>query len=197
MSHSTDVTTLARWMASEFSNQAQAIENPPLYAHIKVCMRPLPKDFLPGSISLYLEQAYAFALMQPYRVRVLSLKTVDNHIEVENYKVKDAEQLYGASRDLEKLAQVSVDRVERMSRCNFIVDWAGASFKAEIEPGNACMVVRNDKETYLDSKFEVTSSTLTSWDRGRDPATDERVWGSIAGPFEFVKVADYSAEISA
>ncbi|MEB3268021.1 MAG: CpcT/CpeT family chromophore lyase, partial [Leptolyngbya sp.] len=53
MTHSADIATLARWMASDFSNREQAIENPPLYAHIRVCMRPLPYDLLSG-VSLYL-----------------------------------------------------------------------------------------------------------------------------------------------
>ena len=46
-----NLTTLGRWMAADFSNQAQAIENPPFFAHIRVCMRPLPIDLL-GGLSL-------------------------------------------------------------------------------------------------------------------------------------------------
>ena len=41
MTHSTDIVTLARWMAADFSNQAQVFENPAFFAHIRVCMRPL------------------------------------------------------------------------------------------------------------------------------------------------------------
>ncbi|MGA7935270.1 MAG: CpcT/CpeT family chromophore lyase, partial [Kovacikia sp.] len=53
MSHSTDLTALVRWMAADFSNQAQAFDNPPLYAHIRVCMRPLPFEVLSG-VGLFL-----------------------------------------------------------------------------------------------------------------------------------------------
>lgn len=195
MSYSTDVLTLARWMAADFSNQAQAFANPPLYAHIRVCMRPLPSGFLSGS-SLYLEQAYDFQLNRPYRVRVLNLIVVDDHIEIENYTLKDVEKFYGASRNPAQLAQLMSNQAEKMARCNFIVNWTGSVFKAVIEPGKACMVMRNDKQTYLDSTFEVSPETLISWDRGRDPETDERVWGSVAGPFHFAQVASYSAEVS-
>ncbi|MEO1125225.1 MAG: chromophore lyase CpcT/CpeT [Cyanobacteria bacterium J06635_15] len=194
MSHSTDVLTLARWMAADFSNREQAYANPPLYANIRVCMRPLPADFLSG-ISLYLEQAYDFSLSQPYRVRVLNLMGVDDHIEIENYTLKDAEKFYGASRDLEQLADLTPDQVEKMPGCNFIVEWTGAAFKAVIEPGKACMVTRNDQQTYLDSTFEVSPETLISWDRGRDPKTDERVWGSVAGPFQFTQVTSHGSEV--
>ena len=34
MSHATDILTLGRWMAADFSNQAQAFANPPFFAHI-------------------------------------------------------------------------------------------------------------------------------------------------------------------
>jgi len=70
VTHSTDIATLARWMAADFSNQEQAFENPPFYAHIRVCIRPLPPARFPEP-TLFLEQAYDFALNQPYRLRAL------------------------------------------------------------------------------------------------------------------------------
>ncbi|HEY9859191.1 MAG TPA: chromophore lyase CpcT/CpeT, partial [Candidatus Obscuribacterales bacterium] len=72
MTHSTDIATLARWMAADFSNQQQAFENPPFFAHIRVCMRPLPQSLLDG-VSLFVEQAYDYMLNDPYRLRVLKL----------------------------------------------------------------------------------------------------------------------------
>jgi hypothetical protein len=32
-------------------------------------------------------------------------------------------------------------------------------------------------------------------DTGHDPTSHERVWGSLAGPFEFERTHDYSEEI--
>lgn len=88
MTHSQDLLTLARWMAADFSNQAQAFENPPLYAHIRVCMRPLAYSLLSG-VSLFVEQAYDYDLKDPYRVRVLKLLVEEGQIIIENYTVKD------------------------------------------------------------------------------------------------------------
>lgn len=96
MSHSTDTIKLAQLMAADFSNQAQAFENPPFFAHIRVCMRPLPTELLDG-VSLYLEQAYDINLKQPYRVRVLKLVAVENHIEIENYVIENEAEFHGAS----------------------------------------------------------------------------------------------------
>lgn len=195
MTHPTDVATLARWMAADFSNQQQALDNPPLFAHIRVCMRPLPYEVMDG-VSLYLEQAYDFMLKQPYRARVLKLITVGDRIEIENFTVKDEASLYGAARDRELLSQLTGDRAEKMPRCNIRVEWTGHSFKGTVEPGKACMVLRNGKTTYLDSEFEIDNQKFLSWDRGRDPETDAHVWGALAGPFHFRRRTSYQDEVS-
>jgi hypothetical protein len=181
-------------MAADFSNQEQAFANPPFFAHIRVCMRPLPIDLLSG-VSLFLEQAYDFSLATPYRLRVLKLITHDGRIEIENYLVRDEQVFYGASRDLNRLSQLQASQLEKMPGCNAIVEWAGSRFKGRVEPGKACIVVRNGKTTYLDNEFEIDADHFTSHDRGRDPETDEQVWGSIAGPFEFVRWASFADEV--
>jgi len=194
MTHSTDIVTLARWMAADFSNQLQAFENPPMYAHIRVFMRPLPLSLLDG-VSFFVEQAYDYMLNNPYRVRVLRLIKTDTHIEIENYTVKDEQKLYGASRDLGRLQTLKAEQLEKLPGCNMIVEWTGNSFKGKVEPGKACMVVRKGKETYLDSSFEIDQDKFISLDRGRDPETDEHVWGSVAGPFHFVRWASFADEV--
>ena len=195
MTHSQDIKTLASWMASDFSNQAQAYANPPFFAHIRVCMRPLPEDLL-GGTSLFLEQAYDFMLNQPYRLRVIKLQLAGDRIELENYKVKDQEKFFGASRNLDLLKTLSADLIEKMDGCDMDVTWTGNSFKGEIKPGKACIVERKGKVTYLDNSFEIDGQKLISYDRGRDPETDELVWGSVAGPFEFSPIASYALEVA-
>ncbi|MBD1825440.1 chromophore lyase CpcT/CpeT [Cyanobacteria bacterium FACHB-DQ100] len=194
MTHSTDIATLARWMAADFSNQLQAFENPPMYAHIRVCMRPLPLDVL-GGVGFFVEQAYDYMLNDPYRLRVLKLIDRNGYIEIENYQVRDEQKLYGASRDLNRLKELKADQLEKLPGCNMIVEWTGSSFKGRVEPGKACMVTRKGKETYLDSEFEIDGERFTSLDRGRDPETDEHVWGSVAGAFEFVRWASFADEV--
>lgn len=194
MTHSTDILTLARWMAADFSNQAQAFENPPFFAHIRVCMRPLPVELL-GGVSLYLEQAYDIELNVPYRVRVLKLVPAGDRIDIENYAIENEEQFYGASRDLQKLQELKTAEFKLMPGCTFITHWTGSSFKGRVEPGKGCMVVRKGKNTYLDSEFEIDGDKFISHDRGRDPETDAHVWGALAGPFEFTRRASFADEI--
>jgi hypothetical protein len=194
MTHSTDLLTLARWMAADFSNQQQAFDNPPLFAHIRVCMRPLPLELLDAP-SFLVEQAYDYMLNQPYRVRVLRLIPTGNHIEIENYTLNNPEKYYGASRNLPRLQALSAAEVEKLPGCNMIVEWTGQSFKGYVEPGKNCRVVRKGQETYLDSTFEIDEQKFISLDRGRDLETDERVWGSAAGAFHFVRWASFADEV--
>jgi hypothetical protein len=65
-------------------------------------MRPLPDELL-GGTSLFLEQAYDFMLNQPYRLRVLKFSVVEERIELENFKVKEQELFFGASREGDRL----------------------------------------------------------------------------------------------
>ncbi|CAD5954689.1 Chromophore lyase CpcT/CpeT 2 [Planktothrix tepida] len=194
MTHSTDIIKLAQLMAADFSNQAQAFENPPFFAHIRVCMRPLPVALLDG-VSLYLEQAYDINLKQPYRVRVLKLVDKQNHIEIENYVIENEQEFYGASREPARLQQLTKDRLKKMERCSFITHWTGHSFKGEVEPGKGCIVERKGNVTYLASEFEIDEHRFISHDRGHDPKTDEQLWGALAGPFEFVRWTSFADEV--
>jgi CpeT/CpcT family (DUF1001) len=194
MTHSTDIPTLARWMAGDFSNQAQAFENPPFFAHIRVCMRPLPYALMDG-VSLFLEQAYDFMLHNPYRLRVLKFVIVNDKIEIEHYTIEPEAKFHGAARNSELLQQLTREHIIKMSGCTMITDWTGSTFKGYVEPGKGCKVHRNGKDTYLDNSFEISPQQLISLDRGLDMDTDERVWGSIAGPFEFTQTASFADEV--
>lgn len=190
----TDVGMLVRWMAGEFCNQAQAIENPPFYAHIRVCMRPLPRDFRPG-LCLFLEQAYYLDLMQPYRLRVLEFLPLEDKILLHNHSLTDAERFFGATRHPEKLTQIQSEDIVEMPGCSMWVEWTGQSYIGRIQPGKGCRVTWKGQETYLDNEFEISDTQLLSLDRGRDLETDERVWGSIAGPFNFTRIVSFADEV--
>ena len=194
MTHSTDIPTLVSWMAGDFSNQAQAFENPPFFAHIRVCMRPLPYELMDG-VGLFLEQAYDFMLHNPYRLRVLKFVIVNDKIEIEHYTIEPEAKFHGAARNPQLLQQLTPEHLIKMSGCTMITDWTGSTFKGYVEPGKGCKVFRNGKDTYLDNSFEISPQQLISLDRGLDMETNERVWGSIAGPFEFTQTVSFSSEV--
>ena len=194
MTNSQDIATLARWMAADFSNQQQAFDNPPLFAHIRVCIRPLPWDLLSG-VSLLLEQAYDYNLNQPYRLRVMKLIPAKVNIIIEHYNFKEEKKFYGASRNKEHLKRITINSLEKMPGCNMVVKWTGSSFKGKVETGKQCIVIHDCKKTYLDNEFEIDAEKFISLDRGRYLETDLLAWGSIAGEFQFVRWNSFANEL--
>lgn len=192
-----DVYTLAQWLAGDHSNWKQAIDNPPFFAHIRVGIRALPNPITDDGVWLFLEQAYDYEINHPYRTAVLHLVFQNDRIEMINYRLKNAETFFGASRDLDRLKVLDIDAIEQLQGCTQWVDRADhQTFKGAVEPGKKCCINRKGVDTYLAIEFEVTENTYSSLDRGYDIVTDERVWGSIAGAFQFVKKTSFSNEIT-
>jgi hypothetical protein len=192
-----DVYTLAQWLAGDHSNWEQAIDNPPFFAHIRVCIRALPNPITDDGVWLFLEQAYDYELNHPYRTAVLHLIFQNDRIEMINYRLKNAETFFGASRDLDRLKVLDINAIEQLQGCTQWVDRTDQqTFKGAVEPGKKCCINRKGVDTYLAIEFEVTENTYSSLDRGYDIVTDERVWGSIAGAFQFVKKTSFSNEIT-
>jgi len=192
-----DVYTLAQWLAGDHSNWEQAIDNPPFFAHIRVGIRALPNPITDDGVWLFLEQAYDYEINHPYRTAVLHLVFQNDRIEMINYRLKNAETFFGASRDLDRLKVLDIDAIEQLQGCTQWVDRADhQTFKGAVEPGKKCCINRKGVDTYLAIEFEVTENTYSSLDRGYDIVTDERVWGSIAGAFQFVKKTSFSNEIT-
>lgn len=192
-----DVYTLAQWLAGDHSNWKQAIDNPPFFAHIRVGIRALPNPITDDGVWLFLEQAYDYELNHPYRTAVLHLVFQNDRIEMINYRLKNAETFFGASRDLDRLKVLDINAIEQLQGCTQWVDRTDQqTFKGAVEPGKKCCINRKGVDTYLAIEFEVTENTYSSLDRGYDIVTDERVWGSIAGAFQFVKKTSFSNEIT-
>ncbi len=184
---------LVRMLSAGFSNQDQAFENPPLYAHILVRFRPL-RQLAPGS--LLLEQWYAFAPAQPYRIRVLRAEQGDGGgLIIHNQAINEERRFWGAIEDPERMAQIQQDDLRRLDGCTYVVREHGDGFAGEVEPGCRCLVERKGATAYLVSSFELDPEGMRTIDRGHDPSSHEQLWGSLAGPFDFRRTHDFSAEI--
>lgn len=133
----------------------------------------------------------------------------DNHLELASYKIADSEEFWLGAHRPELLEGLKSDMLTRMSDlCNsvFIWDEPKQAYFASTRPGKLCRIRRGgeEAETYLDSKIELHADSYKAWDLGKDPETDERVWGTPAGPFEFAclerldhLVPDEPAEVTA
>jgi hypothetical protein len=183
---------LVRMLSAGFSNQHQAFENPPLFAHILVKFRPLPQ-LAPGS--LLLEQSYAINPVAPYRIRVLRPERRDGQLVIHNHALHDDQRFWGAVEDAERRAAIQEHDLRLLEGCTYVVREAGEGFEGEVEPGCRCLVERKGATAYLVSSFELDGQGMRTIDQGHDPRSHEQLWGSLAGPFEFERTHDYSAEL--
>jgi hypothetical protein len=191
---SSSLARLVRMLSAGFSNQAQAFDNPPLYAHILVKFRPLPQ-LEPGS--LLLDQSYAINPAAPYRLRVLRPALRDGQLIIHNQALHDDQRFWGAIDDPDRRSLIRQQDLRPLEGCTYIVREEGEGFVGEVEPGCRCLVERKGTTAYLVSSLELFSSGMRTIDRGHDPTSHEQLWGSLAGPFEFERVEDYSQEIPA
>ena len=185
---------LVRMLSGGFSNQEQAFENPPLYAHILVKFRPLPQ-LEPGS--LLLEQSYAINPAAPYRIRVLRAETQGDQLIIHNQALIDEQRFWGAVEDSARRNQIQASDLRPLEGCAYVVREDGEGFVGEVEPGCRCLVERKGATSYLVSRLELGREGMRTIDRGHDPVTHEHLWGSLPGPFEFARTHDYSNDIPA
>ncbi|MFN6134535.1 MAG: chromophore lyase CpcT/CpeT [Synechococcaceae cyanobacterium] len=191
---SSSLQRLIRQLSGGFSNQLQAFENPPIYAHILVRFRPLPQ-LAPGS--LLLEQSYAINPAAPYRIRVLRAEQREGQLIILNQSLQDAERFWGAVDNPERRQAIAATDLQLLEGCTYVVREQGEGFVGEVEPGCRCLVERKGMTAYLVSSFEIDAQGMRTIDRGHHPQTHEQLWGSLAGPFEFQRTHDYSEEVPA
>ena len=189
---SSSLARLIQQLSAGFSNQAQAFDNPPLYAHILVKFRPLPQ-LAPGS--LLLEQTYAITPGTPYRIRVLRAEQRDGALIIHNQALRDEQRFWGAIEDEGRRQTIGDADLLPLEGCTYVVREMGDGFSGEVEPGCRCLVERKGSLAYLVSSFEIDPRGMRTIDRGHDPASHEQLWGSLAGPFEFERTHDYSGDI--
>ena len=189
---SSSLARLIQQLSAGFSNQAQAFDNPPLYAHILVKFRPLPQ-LAPGS--LLLEQTYAITTGATYRIRVLRAEQRDGQMIIHNQALRDEQRFWGAIEDEGRRQSIEAADLLPLEGCTYVVKEVGEGFTGEVEPGCRCLVERKGSMAYLVSSFEIDPRGMRTIDRGHDPATHEQLWGSLAGPFEFERTHDYHGDI--
>jgi len=179
-------------LCGEYSNQQQAFENPPLFAHIVLRYKPI-EHLEPGSILL--EQTYAVDPGNPYRLRIIRAEeSEEGVIKLWNHMIRDPQRFARATLELQNRQLIKSSDLIALDQCHYQVTEKEDGYHGEIEPGSRCIVKRNGKDTVLFSSFHLQGEALSTLDRGLDPITDERCWGSIAGEFRFRRTASWEAK---
>ncbi|HEY9664649.1 MAG TPA: chromophore lyase CpcT/CpeT [Allocoleopsis sp.] len=190
--------TLANYLAGEFDNQAQAIDQPTWFVHLRLWHRPLPWK-IDGNPALFAEQANVLYLDKPYRQRIVVLQPTDqpDRFRAQYYAFKQPDRVCGAGATPEVLKTLSLNDLELLPGCILTVTYANGTFKAEPEPDAKCCFQYNGQTRQVILGFEVSVDRFLSFDRGVEPETGKLLWGAIMGAYEFRKGQDFSQEFAA
>lgn len=195
MTHSQTLITLAQWLAGEFENRSQALDQPVWFVHLHLWHRPLPHT-IQGNLALFAEQANALYPQQTYRQRILLLKDQHSHsCQIQYLALKQPEQFRGAGANASKLTQLSMTDLELLPGCTLMVTQQDKTFTAQPEPEAKCYFQYEGKTRQVILGFVVGAERFLSYDRGVDPETGQALWGAILAPYEFNKCQDFAAEL--
>lgn len=199
MNFSPQLIALAHYLAGEFTNQNQALEQPAWYVNLRLWIRPVP-IFQQDSITLFAEQANIVNLDQPYRPRVLRLRQKET-IEVEFYMFEDITTAQGAGQNKSLIQQITPDKIKFLPNCTLEVTTNKLTenqycFETTPKTDTPCSV------TYQGTTFQVflglkaTSNELQTYDKGIDSATGKGTWGALMGPYCFQKRQDFATDLN-
>ncbi len=198
MTFSTQLITLANYLAGEFSNAEQAKEQPAWYVNLRLWIRPVP-IFTADSITLFAEQANVLRLEQPYRPRILRLRQRET-IEVEFYMFEDLSTAQGAGRNQDLIKQITPEKIKFLPNCTLKVatqEQANSKYCFETTPATEepCRVTYQGSTFQVFLGFKAMADELQTYDKGIDPETGKGTWGALMGAYRFSKCQDFSGEL--
>ncbi len=175
---------LATWMTGSFSSAEQA-EADTNYFDIRLEMHPIWRH-LEDSYWLYVEQALATHLDEPYGQRVYRLsRQADGSIRSDVYTIPDPVRFVGAWKESDQLGELTPDDLAIKPGCAIILKrTAGTGFEGGTVGVGCLSELRG--AAYATSEIKVTSNRIESWDRGFD-SEGNQVWGPVYGGYVFKK----------
>ncbi|MDF5722087.1 MAG: chromophore lyase CpcT/CpeT [Rhizonema sp. PD37] len=193
MNLSPQLLTLANYLAGEFDNREQALEEPVWYVHLRLWHRPVAL-FSEDSITLFAEQANILNLDRPYRQRIIRLVEGKNPdaLSVQYYMLKNPGAFIGAGCNSDLLNTLTLDQVEFLPGCilNVTQDTLTTNnfqFTAKAPPETRCCFTYLGNTVQVSLGFGVTQDEFTSYDKGIDSTTGKATWGAVLGPYRYTK----------
>lgn len=175
---------LLTWMQGHFDSEQQSIADKEFY-NIHLNMAAMwtadPEHWL------YVEQAAATHLDEPYRQRVYQVMQVsETEFASKVYGFNNDKHYAGAYKSPNPLAELTPkDLVERQG-CTVYLTWSAQQqhFAGSTKDKQCLSQLRG--ASYATSEVVVTKDKIVSWDRGFD-SNDQQVWGAVKGGYEFIK----------
>lgn len=181
---------LASWMSGSFASTEQAKKDGS-YFDIRLHMAPIWTDRTDAKW-LYVEQAMATRLEQPYRQRVYRVTAIDaTTFKSEVFELPEAGAAYvGAWADsAAKFKDLKVESLITREGCALTLKYdekavGGPVYAGATREKDCKSTLRG--ATYATSEAKISSTQMVSWDRGYDEA-GKQVWGAEKGGYVFIK----------
>lgn len=157
------IDKFCEYFEGTFENKMQAMSYPTRFAMIELVHIPYGK--------------YKFRCIQRYHIdkqqylnTIISVYEQDFKILVKNFKEKTPE----------------TGKLTYLEGCDTIFEKIGEEFHGK-NRCKECFVTWSRKETYLQTQRILGNGYYNVIDKGYDINTDEQIWGSFHGSFQFVK----------
>ena len=174
---------LASWMQGSFSSAEQAASDADFF-DIRLEMVEIWRQRDDGPW-LYIEQAAAGRLDQPYRQRVYRLVAMDDGaIGSVVFEMPEPLRFAGAFRGDEPLAELTPSDLTEREGCTVVMRWVEneSLYRGATLEDRCKSSLRG--ASYATSEVEVRPDRLETWDRGW-AAGGEQVWGAEKAGYVF------------
>jgi hypothetical protein len=187
---------LLQWLAGEFSNDAQTLENPVWFVKLLLWHRPIP-CLLGGHVGIFAEQANVMEPTNSYRQRVFTITEANGELTAQYFGFKNPQVFKGAGLNPALLEAVTLDDLTLLPGCVLNVASESNRFVGRMRPGDRCQFHYSDntgvdRVGQVSLGFDVEAKRFVSYDKGIDPSTEKPIWGALMGPYTFDKVKDFS-----
>lgn len=181
---------LAKWMTGTFSSEVQAAESPDDFFNIRLVMLPIWQGHAYGDERwLYVEQAAADSLDQPYRQRVYRLSQLGpNRFQSEVFELPgDPMRFVQAWKTPTLLAALKPEDLAKREGCAILLTGGEGVYIGQTKERSCPSTLRG--AAWASSEVIIQADQLTSWDRGWD-ADGRQVWGATEAAYRFEKLGD-------
>jgi len=197
---------LSHSLAGTFQNRDQALSAPAWYVHLRLWCYPTAL-FREDSVTFFMEQASAAFEQAPYRQRILRIRHRDDHLTAEYYALQQPSAWQGATQAPDRLQALQPDDLQPLvGSClpiSLVPEAQATRFEARQRPGDRCQFTVNGETKLVELAFDAiaphpnssTQAAFWMYDKGIDASTQKPTWGALHGPFQLIKVSDFSAAL--
>ena len=143
-----------------FDNQRQAFHMPREFALIEVNHKKLSASKFTVTQKYVIDE-------NPYRNSIVEVTQEDQKIVLKSYKKEGKKHILLKGCDIEFTYDSEKDEFKGRNNCNM------------------CFVQKNGKNSYLMTQAILGNNYYHVIDRGLDPETNDQIWGSFHGMFQF------------